>query len=168
MFKRAYCSAVVSVLLLAGLASACSSEKSTGPGPQLSPLAGLGAVARNDTVTTPAPTNTGSGNFRGTVMGPSPVGATGDTLGSAPRVPGVVVSIYPRIADVNGQVTVGELAGSSTTGTDGLFQLPTLPAGEYVVTFVPPSSSVYKGSYSVGSLRNNSSSYPWWVVLPRK
>jgi hypothetical protein len=157
-----------SALMLAGLSAACSSDDTTGPEQQTSPLAGLVATARNDTVTTPAPTNTGSGYFRGTVMGASPVGATGDTLGAAPRIPGVVVTIYPRLADVNGQVAVGAVAGSTTTDAQGLFQLPTLPAGEYVVRFMPPESSAYSGTYSVASLRSNSSSYPWWTRLPPK
>lgn len=168
MFKRISNAAPALAALLLGFAAACSSDKPTGPDQQASPLAGLSVGARNDTVTTPAPNNSGSGNFRGTVMGPSPVGATGDTLGMAPRIPGVVVSIYPRLADVNGQVTPGTLAGSVTTDAAGLFQLPTLPAGEYVVTFVPPSTSEYKGTYSIGSLRSNSNNYPWWVRLPKK
>ncbi|MBC8088498.1 MAG: prealbumin-like fold domain-containing protein [Phycisphaerae bacterium] len=169
MSKRVSYGALASAILLGGISAACSSDKTTGPDQQQSsPLAGLSATARNDTVTTPSSTNTGTGYFRGTVMGPSPVGATGDTLGNAPRVSGVVVTIYPRLADVNGQLTVGALAGTATTNAQGLFQLPELPAGEYVVRFLPPETSAYKGTYSTGSLRSNSSTYPWWVVLPKK
>lgn len=168
MSRRVQYGVLVSALMLVGFTAACSSDDTTGPTQQVSPLAGLSATARNDTVTTPAPANTGSGYFRGTVMGPSAVGATGDTLSSAPRVPGVVVNIYPRLADVNGQVTVGAVAGTSTTNAQGQFQLPELPAGEYVVRFMPPEASAYKGTYSIGSLRSNSSSFPWWVVLPKK
>ena len=169
MSKRVSFVAIAAAMLLSGMSTACSSDPVAGPDQQQSsPLAGLSAGARNDTVTTPAANSSGSGYFRGTVMGPSPVGATGDTLGTAPRISGVVVSIYPRLADVNGQVTPGVLAGSATTDAQGLFQLPTLPAGEYVVTFVPPTSGAYKGTYSIGSLRSNSSTYPWWVVLPKK
>ena len=46
--------------------------------------------------------------------------------------------------------------------------LPTLPAGEYIVTFVPPANSPYHGGYVFGPLRENSSDYPWWVVLAKK
>lgn len=148
-------------------AAACSNDTTTNP-QSSSILAGLSATPSNDTNPSPSPVPSGTGNFRGTVMGPSVTGPGTDTLATSPRVAGVVVTIYPRLADLNGQITMGAAAGSTTTNVQGLFTLPTLPAGEYVVTFVPPPSSIYRGSYVFGPLRSNSNLFPWWVVLTKK
>jgi hypothetical protein len=152
--------------LVAGLAIACADTLVTGP--DASVVSGLTKVSANDSSHTTDSAPAGSGYFRGTVLGPSPVGSTGDTLGSAPRIAGVRVTIYARNQSAGGPVETGPALGSVVTGTDGLFQLPTLAAGEYVVTFVPPEDGNYRGVYSTGQLRSNSSSYPWWVILPRK
>ena len=157
--------ALVASFALVG-AVACSDDSTTEP--QTSVLAGLSATTSNDTVKTPPPTVTGSGYFRGTVMGPAVTGPGTDTLKTSPKIAGVVVTIYPRLADVNGQITMGPAAGSTTSDALGLWTLPTLPAGEYVVTFVPPASSIYLGSYAFGPLRSNSSQFGWWVVLNKK
>jgi hypothetical protein len=162
---------IAALVVAVALASACSDdtpatepEESNG-----SVLAGLSIVGRNDTVKTPPPTQTGSGYFRGTVMGPALPGAGNDSLSTSPRLAGVTVTIYPRIeSTLSSQIPVGPAAGSSVTNAQGLFQLPVLPAGEYVVTFVPPAGSVHQGVYAFGPLRSNSGDYPWWVVLPKK
>lgn len=156
---------------LAGLAmiamAACGGESVSGP--DVTPLTGLSKSTSGDTSnTTHTPTGSGPGFFRGTVMGPSAPGAGNDSLLSAPRVAGVVVTIYERKAGTGDAVEAGDQKGTVTTGSDGLFTLPTLPAGEYVVTFVPPSTSVYNGVYVFGPLRENSSNYRWWVVLSKK
>jgi hypothetical protein len=160
------------LIVVAALAAACNDttpatqpeETSNG-----SVLAGRSIVARNDTVKTPAPTQSGSGYFRGTVMGPALPGAGNDSLTTSPRIAGVTVTIYPRIeSTLSSQIPVGPAAGSSVTNAQGQFQLPVLPAGEYVVTFVPPAGSGYQGVYAFGPLRSNSGDYPWWVVLPKK
>ncbi|MGV3710578.1 MAG: hypothetical protein ACO1Q7_17235 [Gemmatimonas sp.] len=155
-------------LLIATCVFAACSDSSTEPQPQTSVLTGLSAGTRNDTVTTPAPNTSGSGNFRGTVMGPSVTGPGTDTLATSPRIANVTVTIYPRLADVNGEITLGAAAGSTTSNAQGQWTLPTLPAGEYVVTFVPPENSNYRGSYAFGPLRSNSNQYAWWVVLNKK
>ena len=147
--------------------AACGADAIVGP--DTSPLAGLNRTASNDSsVVTDSTNGSGPGFFRGTVMGPSVRGSGGDTLGTAPRIAGVVVTIYVKKPGVADTVAVGEAKGSVTTGADGQFTLPTLPAGEYVVTFVPPASSGYYGAYAFGPLREHSSQYPWWVVLAKK
>jgi hypothetical protein len=137
--------------------------------PDSSPLAGLNETTSNDSATVSNPTTSGPGYFHGTVLGPSSPGAGNDSLSTAPRIAGVVVTIYERKQSGGADtVAVGNAKGSVTTGADGKFTLPTLPAGEYVVTFVPPSNSPYHGAYAFGPLRENSSDYPWWVVLAKK
>lgn len=136
--------------------------------PDSSPLAGLSKTTTNDSSTTWDPaTPSGPGYFHGTVLGPSAPGAGNDSLTTAPRISGVVVTIYDRQPG-EGEVKTGEARGSVTTGADGKFTLPTLPAGEYVVTFVPPANSGYHGMYAFGPLNEKSSTYPWWVVLAKK
>jgi hypothetical protein len=148
---------------------ACGVDGPTVPD-DTSPLAGLSKSAPGDTSnSTNAPTGTGPGYFTGTVLGPSQPGAGNDSLNTAPRISGVVVTIYERKQSGGADtVAVGNAKGTVTTGADGKFTLPTLPAGEYVVTFVPPSSSGYHGAYAFGPLRENSHQYPWWVVLAKK
>ena len=147
--------------------AACSSDSTVQP--TGSPLAGLNESGAGDTSnTTHQPTGTGPGYFRGTVLGPSQPGAGNDSLNTAPRVAGVVITIYANSAGSGTTPTAGEAKGTVTTGADGKFTLPTLPAGEYVVTFVPPAGSIYHGAYVSGPLRANSSDFPWWIVLAKK
>jgi hypothetical protein len=158
-----------SAIALAALIAACSSESPLQPSG--SPLAGLNKAASGDTSnTTHSPTGTGPGYFRGTVLGPALPGSGNDSLNTAPRIAGVVVAIYERKAGESDAdaVVAGEAKGSVSTGADGMFTLPTLPSGEYIVTFTPPASSGYYGVYAFGPLRENSSEYPWWIVLGKK
>ena len=154
-------------LVAAGVVAACSTDSPIQP--TGSPLAGLDLAEPGDTSnTTHQPTGSGPGFFRGTVLGPSLPGAGNDSLNTAPRIAGVVVTIYERKLGGADTSAVGDPKGTVTTGTDGKFTLPTLPAGEYIVTFVPPANSGYHGAYAFGPLRSNSSDYPWWIVLAKK
>ena len=157
----------VAMSLLIAVGSACSSGDPAGP--DTSPLAGLSKATANDTSnSTHQPTGEGPGYIRGTVLGQSPPGAGNDSLNTAPRVAGVVVTIYTRKAGTGTAVETGDVKGTVTTGADGLFTLPTLPSGEYVVTFVPPRNSIYYGVWVHGELHENSAMYPWWIVLQKK
>jgi hypothetical protein len=149
----------------AAVIGACSDNSVTGP--TSTPLAGLSKSLTNDTSnTTHNPSGDGPGFFHGTVIGHSPAGGP-DTLTTAPRIAGVVVTIYTR--KLNGDAVEPDVQkGTVTTGADGLFTLPTLPAGEYVVTFVPPEGSGLSGVYVFGSLQQTSGDYPWWITLPKK
>lgn len=160
--------ALAAVLAVAATTAACSDDSATTQPPVTTPLAGLSATSSNDTVTSPQPTPSGSGFFHGTVMAPSVTGPGTDTLKTSTKIPDVRVTIYPRLSTNASDMSVGPAAGSVLTDAQGQFTLPTLPAGDYVVTFVPPESSIYRGSYAWGPLRSNSGQFAWWVVLTKK
>lgn len=146
---------------------ACSSDSPVQP--DNSPLTGLTKSESGDTSNTAhSPVGTGPGHIEGTVLGPSQPGAGNDSLETAPRIAGVVVTIYEQDPAMSSPTPKGDAKGTMTTGADGKFVLPTLPAGEYIVTFVPPQNSGYYGSWVFGPVRENSSEYPWWVVLAKK
>lgn len=157
------------VTLLAGVAVACSEDSPTQP--TLSPLAGLRSEdARDSTGNAPPPPPTGTlspGTVRGTVLGPSAPGAGNDSLETAPRVADVVVTAYPIVA-MGAEPELGPAAGSATTDANGRFQLQSLPGGEYVVTFNPPTSSEYGGVWVTTVIHGGSDEHPWWVVLWKK
>ena len=151
-------------VLVTSVAIAACSDSPTNPDD--SPLAGLAAVEHDGA--DEATTSGNPGFFRGTVVGPWDFGSGEDSTVAAPRLAGVVVTIYETESSDVEEPVVGAVKGTVTTGVDGKFTLPTLPAGEYVVTFVPPADSPYRGVYSAGPLDDTSSGYPWWVVLPKK
>jgi hypothetical protein len=152
------------------LAAACAADPVTIP--EGSPLAGLNETAVRDSTNQPIGNSghvpTGSGYFRGTVVAPALPGSGNDSLNTAPRIAGVVVTIYERKGDGDDPASVGDAKGTVTTGTDGKWTLPTLPAGDYVVTFVPPPGSGYHGAYGYGPLHQGSHEFQWWIVLARK
>jgi hypothetical protein len=159
--------AIATLAFLAAMAVACSDKAVTGP--DSSVTAGLTRDLGNDTATT-TPANAGPGYFHGTVLGSAPEIAGADSLALFPKLAGVVVTIYPLIAtagDSMNPANHGPAAGLVVTDVAGQFQLPTLAAGNYLVTFVPPSTSGYHGVYAFGPLRSNSKDYPWWVVLSK-
>lgn len=138
--------------------------------PTENPLAGLnGATATDSSGNAPPPAPApGPGSFRGTVIGPSAPGAGNDSLNTAPRVSGAIVAAYP-VASMNGATPVpGALQAADTTGADGLFQLPEMPAGSYVVTITPPTGSIYGGVWVTAQAHPTSNTFPWWVVLWRR
>src|SRR4051812_3423094 len=105
--------------LIAAAAAACGDNATTAPAG--SPLAGLNRAGSNDTSVRTPPTGTGSSYFHGTVMAQSAPGAGNDSLVTAPRVAGVVVTLYTRTTGPADEIAAGEKIASVTTGTDGLF-----------------------------------------------
>ena len=152
----------------AGLTVACSDGPTES---EDSPLAGLAQRDAADSVGNPLPpppTNPTPGSFHGTVLGPSEPGSGNDSLATAPRVLGAVVTAYPVTGGTEVNPTLGNVAATVTTGADGKFQLPTLAGGTYVVTFNPPASSIYGGVWVTAATSANSNDHPWWVILWKK
>lgn len=148
---------------------ACSGRDALIQPPVLSPLAGLNESTARDSSGAIPPTGTPQpGDLGGTVVGPSPVGAGGDTLAAAPRIAGVEVTVYQVLDDSGPVPEVGPPIANTITGVDGKFSFPGLPGGPIVVAFEPPSAGVYAGTWSSWVIHAGSGDYPWWVVLPRK
>jgi hypothetical protein len=175
---------LLTLSLIAGLAVACSDDP-TGPDDG-SPLDGLIAQAGRDSVGNPVPpppTNPGNhpdtanyppppanpvaGGFHGTVLGPSTPGQGVDTLATAPRVAGVVVSAYKILGGTTAEPDLGPVEQSVTTGADGKFAL-SLSGGHYLVTFTPPANGIYGGVWVTSTTSANSNDWPWWVILWKK
>jgi len=160
---------VLAASLLAALAVACT--ESTEPNQTVDVLAGLTETAPQDSAgapMTPPPGGAGAGYFRGYVRGPNAPGTDGDTLATSPRIGGVVVHAYPITGySAGGTPLLGTLAGEVTTNAQGEFTFPTIPGGEYVVTFRPPAGSAYQGMWVTGPIHPTSHTHPWWVTLPR-
>ena len=162
---------VILFALAAGMGAACSDDEPTGP--STSPLDGLAQTEERDsTGATPPPPGQGAplepGVFRGKVLGQSEPNPGNDSLQTAPRVAGVRVTAYPYLGLNNGAPDLGPEAASVVTGSDGVFELPELPGGEYAVTFEPPANSSYQGVWVHAISHSGSNEYPWWVVLPKK
>lgn len=131
-----------------------------------SPLTGLVAAAVADSAgNTPPAGTTGPGTFHGTVLGPSPAGAGGDTLATAPRVAGARVAAFPFLGMDGDTPQLGPEEAAVVTGADGRFELPELDGGQYVVTITPPAASVYGGVWVTATAHATSDEHPWWVVL---
>jgi hypothetical protein len=163
---RTSLTAFAAILLVAVAAAACADQAATQPTGE-SPLAGLSAAGRNDTAQAPAnPAEPTPGFFRGTVYGYIP--GRSDTLETAVRLAGVRVTAYPRVPSSSDPYAVGPAAASVTTDANGEFVLPTLPGGEYAVTFTPPEGSKYRAAWTVGVAHAGSGDRPWWVMLAAK
>lgn len=132
--------------------------------PEPSPLTGLTHITSNDTGTTPpdsvAP---GPGFFRGTVRGTQP---GPDSIGAP--LSNVRVTAYPRVQSSTDTLGVGPTAGSVLTNASGVFQLPTLPGGQYIVTFNPPDGSTYRGVWTTAFAHPHSGDSPWFIFLAAK
>lgn len=155
---------------VASLVIACAEKSTTDVQPSV--LAGLQRAEGNDSTGAPpppAPNTSAPGYVRGTVLGPSAPGAGNDSLNTAPRISGVKVTAYPRVPPTaQDTIGVGPAAATVTTDASGLFQFPTVPGGEYLVTFVPPEGSIYGGVWVTGPIHDKSHEHPWWVVLWKK
>ena len=145
------------------IAAACSDSDPAGP--EADPLAGLTAATRGDTSSAPpSDSMQGPGHFVGTVYGYEP-GV--DTLASAVKLPDLRVTAYERV-ERDGQVVAGRQVASVLTNAQGYFALPTLPGGGYVVTFVPPPASPYRGGWTTAQAWQHSGDSPWYIMLPRR
>lgn len=158
---------VLPVALFAAVAvTACSNDPA---GPSIpDPLAGLIQASAHDSTGAAIPPGpaTGTGQVSGTVLGPSEPGAGNDSLRTAPRVFGAVVTVYPVTSDA--PLVLGDAVGTTITGVDGRFTLPVLPSGQYVVTIEPPSGSPYYGQWIHGMIHAGSGEHPWWIVLAKR
>jgi hypothetical protein len=158
--------AFAAILLVAVTVAACADRAATQPAGE-SPLVGLSVAGRNDTAQAPTnPAEPSPGFFRGTVYGYVP--GTSDTLETAERLSGVRVTAYPRVPSRSDPYAVGPAAASVTTDANGGFVLPTLPGGEYAVTFTPPETSKYRAGWTVGVAYAGSGDHPWWIMLAAK
>ena len=153
---------LAAVALLATTASCSDSD----PGaPAGDPLAGLTAATRGDTADArPTVAPSSPGHFVGTVYGYE---AGPDTLASAVRLDDVRVTAYVRAESAEG-VVAGRQMAMVLTDAQGIFRLPTLPGGEYVVTFVPPATSPYRGGWTTAGAWQQSGDHPWHIMLPRR
>lgn len=157
----------LAVVLLIAAAGACADV--SGPTPP-SPLAGLVQSSPQDSAgnpTTPPPGTLAPGYFRGTVRAPNAPGAVGDTLAAGTRIAGVLVRAYPVSANTTGGMQLGNPVGSTTTNAQGDFTFPTIPGGDYAITFTPPPGSGYVGVWVTAFVHGTSHEFPWWVTLPR-
>lgn len=164
---------------LASVAVACSNDTTTAPGTSLANLTLVGVDSGTGSGGSTGGTGSGGstggttagngqpGYFRGRILG-SVQNPGNDSLTAAPALADVRVAIAARRVGASGALEAGPELGAATTNQNGEFQLPTVPAGEYVVTFLPPQSSLFDAGYSVSPLDGNSSSRPWTVVLRRK
>ena len=156
-----------------GVALACAGEPSTGI--DKSPIAGLAQGQATDsaggTVNSPPPTSTTSpGYVHGTVRAPTPNAPPHtDTLANSVKIAGAVVTAY-RYAGSTDAASLGTAVAQVVTDADGKFTLPTVPGGDYLVTFNPPESlkSVYGGVWTIGPIHDKSHQYPWWITLWKK
>lgn len=152
---------------LLGLTVACGEEATSTPEPSI--LAGLSQSTARDSggTTIPNTGNTGPGSVRGTVMGPSN-GSGGDTLSTSPRVAGARIAAFAVTGGTQANPTLGPEVTSATTGADGKFTTASIPGGNYVFTITPPSGSPYAGVWVTTTINASSSTWQWWVVLPKK
>jgi hypothetical protein len=150
---------VLAFAVLSAAVIACADGNS----PATSPIEGLATVSTSDTGTKkPVDPPVGVGSFHGVVRGYT----TGimDTLGTAVLLDNVTVTAYHR----SGSGDIGAFAASVLTNASGVFQMPTLPMGEYAVVFTPPSGSLYAGGWTVTTVGPTSNASPWWIMLPKK
>ena len=64
-------------------------------------------------------------------------------------------------------VRAGAAVATTTSSASGAWSLPTLPGGDYIVTFVPPESSGYRAGWTIGTAWTQSGVDPWQIHLPK-
>ena len=152
---------------LISLSAACGKDSTGTEQPNL--LAGLSQSATRDSAGSAIPNagNAGPGFVRGTVLGPSN-GGGGDTLATSPKVGGARIAAFLVTGGTEANPTLGPEVTSTTTGTDGKFTTASIPGGNYVFTITPPAGSIYQGVWVTTTINAGSSTWPWWVILPKK
>jgi len=140
-------------VLVAAMAIGCAGDTTA---PNI--LAGMVQVTVADsTGTAPPQEPMAPGFFRGVVMGYE---SGPDTLANAQRLAGVSVKAYARVGDQPS----GDAVAAVTSDANGEWQLPTLPGGEYVVTFTP-AGNTYHGAWTIGRTSASSGEHKWWIML---
>ena len=157
------------LLLLALAVGLAACDDTDGIGPTTDPLQGLRSTAATDSAGNAAPTGqpaptSGPGYFHGIVRTSQLTAGGPDTLANSVRLANVKVTAYQRQTDGS----AGTQVASTTTNDRGEWQLASLPGGEYVVTFVPPSGSAYQGVWVLARAHPTSHEWPWWVTLPKQ
>lgn len=79
----------------------------------------------------------------------------------------MVIRAYPVSASTTGGMQLGDPVGQTTTDAVGRFTFPTIPGGDYVITFTPPAGSSFQGVWVAGLIHGSSQEWPWRVTLPR-
>ena len=153
--------------LLSVLALVVVQACNDGTSPVAPSLAGLSRVATTDTGTsTPPPPPVGVGSFHGVIRGYR--SGVVDTMSTEVLLEGVRVTAYSRVVTASDTVGVGPQAASVLTDASGVFQLPDLAAGEYIVTFTTPAGSKYGGGWTIATASATSNVSPWWIMLLAK
>ena len=156
--------ALALTLALAALVAACGDDPSS-PADGAS-LDGFVSAQRNDSTGGPPPDTVaeGPGRFKGIVRGYTP-GAV-DTTATLVVLGNVKVTAYEYEGTMN-QPALRDPVAQTFSDLQGRFELPTLPGGNYVVTFVPPASSGYRPGWTIGWAWPRSGDNDWQIHLPK-
>ena len=165
---RALASLTLALVISIGL-TGCADQGPTADNTDLSLLVRL---ASPDSATGPDPVAappTGPGFFQGVVAGegtPSTERSI-DVLG--PDLPDVRVTVYPLLeSSAPAMPQMGAAIDTRVTNAYGEFETAEIPGAKYVVTFVPPNGSIYKGAYWIATAHPHDVPVFWRVVLPKK
>lgn len=170
--RRKGMSIATMALLVTSVGLVACSDDSTGPD-ESNLLTGLSPVEANDTSSVISPTEpVEPGAFHGNVLGLAQIGGVGDTISNAVKMEGVLIRAYAYsgAVDDRGLPVPGALVGSAQTDANGMFQMPELPGGNYIVTIAPqpPDDATWIGGWTLTTVNAESNRYPWWIFLPRK
>lgn len=158
---RAFVSFAAAVSLIA--IGACASDPVAAP---ISPLSGMSQSSSNDTVVTPPnPSQPTPGSFHGNIIGRGP---GTDTIGTGVKIAGAKITVYPFLGYEGNEPKLGAAVAEFTSASDGTFQSPQIAGGNYAVTFVPPASSAYKGTWVTTTVHQHLNDGTWWIVLQPK
>lgn len=146
------------------VAAACSDSPTSSADDRS--LEGLVTLSLDDSVNGP-PDDTvpdGPGHFKGVVRGWDP--SVSDTMASLVPLPNVRVTAYERDGTVQ-QPELGDPVAQTFSNQQGHWELPTVPGGEYIITFVPAASSGYRSGWTLGFAWPGSGNNTWGISLPK-